>query len=201
MQEHLHSSRALLDCGLFHRDFEPAFLHSFQKDRRFVAAGVGEDRLAAGRQELRYEIGEGGGVLALVQYICGEYQIEGPETLQARFAPVEGGDLRFQVQVRAGIVDRKVEGGLVVVGREHARAPGQRQDGRQSDAAPQLDGVGARKVASCKVACQSEGTGPEFCPVGEPFVAVEVVFVDQVVRRDGMYDAVPSSPELEGGFS
>jgi hypothetical protein len=35
-----------------------------------------------------------------------------------------------------------------VIGREHARAPGERQDGRQSDTAPQLDGVDARKVAS-----------------------------------------------------
>jgi hypothetical protein len=148
MQEHLHSSRALLDRGLFRHVLEPEFLHSFQEHWRFVAAGVGEDRLAAGREELRYENSKGSGVLTFVEDIRGEDQVEGPETLHARFAPLEGRHLRFQIQVRAGVVDRKVEGSLVVIGSEYARAPGQRQDGRQSDAAPQLDGVGTRKVAS-----------------------------------------------------
>ena len=125
----------------------PRSLHSFQEDRRFVAAGVGEDRLATGREELRYEISQSSGVLALVEDVGGENQVEGPDTLYVRFAPVEGGDIRFQVQVRAGVVGGKVEGGLVMVCREYSCAAGERQDGGQPDTAPKLDGTVSRKVA------------------------------------------------------
>jgi hypothetical protein len=30
---------------------------------------------------------------------------------------------------------------------------------------------------------------------------VEIVFIDQLVRRDGMSDAVSLAPDLEGGFN
>src|SRR5215204_5791229 len=58
VQEHLDSPRALLDRGLLCRVLKALLFHSVQKDRRFVAAGVGEDRLAAWREELRDEISE-----------------------------------------------------------------------------------------------------------------------------------------------
>jgi hypothetical protein len=47
---------------------------------------------------------------------------------------------------------------------------------------------------------QGEGARPEFGPVREPLVAVEVFFIDQVVRTDGMGDAVSPVPDLDRGF-
>ncbi len=139
---------------------KPVSPPSLQKDRRFVTAGVGEDRLAAWREQLRYEVGEGGCVLTLVEDVRGEDQVERPDTLYVRFAPVEEGDLRFQVQVSAGVVGREVEGGLVVVRSEDFGALGEREYGGQPDAAPQLDNALAPKISSREVACQRDGAGP-----------------------------------------
>ncbi len=160
MEEHLHSSRRLLDGDLFRCILAPVSLHSFQKDRRFVTAGVDEDRLAPGRKELRYEVGEGRGVLTLVEDVRGEDQAEGSKTRYVRFAPVERGDLRFQVQVRTGIIGREVEGGLVVVRSKDFGALGEREYGGQSDAAPQLDNACTPKIAFREVARQRDGAGP-----------------------------------------
>jgi len=200
VKEHLHASRALLDGGLFRRVHEPESLHSFQEDRGFGTAGVGEDRLAAGREQFRYEVGEGGGVLALVEDVRGENQIEGPKILCFWFAPVEQDRIRFKVQIRADIVGRKVDGGLVVVCRAYPRAAGEREHGGQPNAAPQLDGAGTGKVAFREVTGQGEGAGPEFGPVREPLLAVEVFLVDQVVRADGMGNAVCPATDLDRGF-
>jgi hypothetical protein len=160
VQEHLYTSRRLLDGDLFRCILEPVSLHSFQKDRRFVTAGVGEDRLAAGRKELRYEVSESKGVLTLVEDVSGEDQVERPNTLYVRFAPVEGGDLRFQVQVSADVVGREVEGGLVVVRSEDFGALGVREYSGQPDAAPQLDNARTPKMAFREVARQRDGAGP-----------------------------------------
>jgi len=108
----------LLDGDLFRSVLETLLLHLLQEDRRFVAAGVGDDRFAAGRKELRYEVRQGGGVIALVEDVRREDQVEGPLPPYVRLAPVEDGDLWFQTQVRAGIIGGEVEGGLVVVCRE-----------------------------------------------------------------------------------
>ncbi len=147
MQENLHRFRTLLHRRFLDRVLEPEILHSFQKDWCFVAAGVGEDRLAARREQLRHELGECSGILTLVEDVGGENEVEGPDTLYVRFAPVEEDRIRFQVQVRAGIVGGEVEGGLVVVCREYACAADEREDGGQPDAATKLDGAGTRKVA------------------------------------------------------
>ena len=48
------------------------------------------------------------------------------------------------------------------------------------------------------MAGQGEGAGPEFRPVGQPLVAVEVFLVDQVVRRYGMREAVRDAAYLDG---
>ena len=200
MQENLYRSRALLYRRILCRVLEPASFHSFQKDRRFVATGIGDNRLAAWREEPRYEVSEGGGVLALVENIRSDNQVEGPQTPYVRFAPVEAGDLRFQIKVRAGIEGCEIEGGPVVVCREHSCAAGECRNGGKPDTAPQLDGVPAPQIAPGEVTSQGEGARPEFGPVREPLVAVEVVFVDQVVRRDGMRDAVSRAPGLDRGF-
>ena len=47
---------------------------------------------------------------------------------------------------------------------------------------------------------EDEGARPEFGPVREPLVAVEVFLVDQVVRRDGMRDEIGPVPDLDGGL-
>jgi hypothetical protein len=79
MQEHLHRFRISLDRGLIHRVFEAAFLHRLQKDRGFVAAGVGEDRLAARCEQPGGEVREGRSVTPLVEHVGGEDEVEGAE--------------------------------------------------------------------------------------------------------------------------
>src|SRR5215203_4276971 len=148
VQEHLDSPRALLDRGLLCRVLKALLFHSVQKDRRFVAAGVGEDRLAAWREELRDEISEGRGVLALVQDICGDNELEGAHAPDLRLPPVESEYLRFQIEIRAGVVGRKLQCGLVVVCSQDFGAPGECHSGREPDAAPELDSADTRKVAS-----------------------------------------------------
>jgi hypothetical protein len=200
VQEHLHLTRALLYRRFHCHVFEALFLHLPEEDRRFVTAGVGNGRFATGREQLRHEVSEGGGVLALVEDVCGEDEIEGTDTPYVRFAPVEDGDLWYQTQVRAGIVGSEVEGGLVVVRSKDICAAGEGEDGREPDAASELNGPQTSKVAFGEVTRQGEGAGPEFGPVGEPFVAVEVVLVDQVVRRDGMDDTVRAAPDTYRRF-
>ena len=114
-------------------------LHSFQKDLRFVAAGIGEDRLATGRKQLRYEVGESNCVLTLVEDVRGEDEVEGPHTRYVRLAPVKNRDLWFLVKVSAGVVGCEVEGGLVMVRSKDIGALGEREYGGQPDATPQLD--------------------------------------------------------------
>ena len=160
VQEHLHRSRRLLDGDLLRYILETESLHSFQKDRRFVAAGVGEDRLASGRKQLRYEVSEGRGVLTLVENVRGKDQVEDTNTRYVRPAPVESGDLRLQTQVRTGIIGREVEGGLVVVRSKDFGALGECKYGGQPDAAPQLDNARTPKIACGEVACQRDGAGP-----------------------------------------
>src|SRR5215204_742349 len=160
VEEHLHTSRRLLDGDLFSCILEVASFHSFQGDRRLVTARGGEDRLAAGRKELRYEVSESNCVLTLVEDVRGEDQVEGPHALYVRFAPVEDGDLRFLVQVSAGVVGREVESGLVVVRSKDFGALGEREYGGQPDAAPQLDNARTPKIAFREVARQRDGARP-----------------------------------------
>ena len=182
MEEDLHPSRRLLDGGLFRFILEPVSLHSFQKDPRLVTARVGEDRLTAGREQLWYEAGEGSSIRTLVEDVRGKDQVEGSHTRYVRLAPVESGNLRFLVQVSAGVVGCEVEGGLVVVRSKDIGALGEREYCGQPDAAPQFDNACIPKISFRYVACQREATRPEFGPVREPLIAVEVFLVDQVVR-------------------
>lgn len=200
MQEHFHLSRTLLHHRIFRRILETLLLHRFQEDRSFVSAGVGEDRLAAWREELGYEIRQGRGVLAFVENISGENEVVDAKTPDIRLAPVEHGDLGFPLQVRAGVVGGEVEGGLVVIGREYFRAAGEGDDGGQPHAATQLDGALAGEVSFVEVSRKGDGARPELGPVREPLVAVEVFLVDQIVGGDGMRDAIGPVSDLDRGF-
>ena len=147
MQQHLDPPRALLDRSLFHRILETLPLHSLEEDGRSVTAGVGEDRLATWREQLRYELGEGSGVLTLVEDVRGENEVEGTHTPDVRRAPVEKDRIGFPIQVSAGVVSREVEGRFVMVRREYSRAAGERKDGGKPNATSELDGTGSRKIA------------------------------------------------------
>ena len=89
MQQHLHRPRGLLHRRFLYRIFEPVFLHRVQKNRRFVAARVGEQRLPARRENFRHEVGEGSRVLPLVEYVRGENEVEASQAFDIRGAPVE----------------------------------------------------------------------------------------------------------------
>jgi hypothetical protein len=147
VQEHPHISISLLHSRFHYHGFEALFLHRLEEDRRFVTAGIGEDRLAAGRKQLWYEVSEGGCVLTLVEYVRGKDQVEGPYTRYVRLAPVENRDLRFLVQVSAGVVGCEVEGGLVMVRSKDIGALGEREYGGQPDTAPQFDNERTPKIS------------------------------------------------------
>src|SRR5918997_2645233 len=138
------------------------------------------------QEQLGYQVGEGDGVLVLVEHVGGEDEVERSEVVDVGRAPVEEGRVWFTVQVGAGVVGGEIQGGSVVVRGEYRGAAGEGYDGGQPDAAPELDGAGTGEVARREAAEEGEGAGPQFCPVGEPLVAVEVFLVDQVVRRDGV---------------
>ena len=93
----------MLDGDLLGPIFETLRLYRPEEDGRFVTAGIGEDRLAAGREQPWYEVGEGGRVLTLVEDVRSEDEVELPDTPYVRCAPVEDGDLRFEIQVSAGV--------------------------------------------------------------------------------------------------
>jgi len=166
VKEHRHLPRGLLHRRILYCVLESQSLHRFQEDRRFITSGVGEDHLAAGREELRREIREGGGVLALVEDVRGDNEVEAPHTPDLGLAPVEDGDVWPQAKVRTGVVGRELEGRLVVVRREDLCAAGEGCDGWKSDTAPEFDGASSSKVEGREVTSQGEGARPEFGPVG-----------------------------------
>jgi hypothetical protein len=83
---------------------------------------------------------------------------------------------------------------------EYRGATGEGYDGGQPDAAPELDGAGTGEVARREVAGEGECARPQFRPVGEPLVAVEVFLVDQVVRRDGVREPISYVANLDCRF-
>ena len=137
----------MLDGDLFRRIFVALLLHRPKEDWRFVTAGVSEDRLTTGREQLWYEVGEGSNILTLVEDVRGENQVKGFHTRYLRLAPLENRDLRFSFEVREGIVGCEIEGGLVVVRSKYFGALGKRKYGGQPDAAPQLDNARIPKIS------------------------------------------------------
>jgi len=97
-------------------------------------------------------------------------------------------------------VDREVEGGFVVVGREDFRATREGGDGGEPDAAAELDGAPAGQVFAREEAGQGDRARPQLGPVREPLVALEISLVYEGVGRGGVQDAVGSIPDLDDGF-
>jgi hypothetical protein len=121
------------------RVLESPMLHQLEKRRRFLAPGIGEDGLAVRREQFWDELHEDWSVPPLVEYVGGEGEIESSETFRIRRMPVEERGLGRALQVRPGVVGGEIEGGLVVVGREHSCAASEGDDGREPDAAAELD--------------------------------------------------------------
>ena len=87
-----------------------------------------------------------------------------------------------------------------MVGRENLRAAGAGDDAREPDTAAELDGALASKVFARQVPRQGDRARPELGPVRELFVALEVLLVQEGVRRGGVEDAVGSAPDLDEEF-
>jgi hypothetical protein len=94
----------------------------------------------------------------------------------------------------------EIEGGLVVVGRENFCAASEGDDGREPDTAAELDDTLAGKVFPRQVARQGDSARPELCPVRQPFVTLEVLLVQEGVRRGGMEYTVGPFSDLDEGF-
>ncbi len=200
MHQHLYPSPALLHHHVLRLVLETPFLHQLEKQRRVLAPGVGEDGLAARREQSGDEVCEGRGVPPLVEHVGGEDEAECSEALRMRRVPVEERGLRLAAQVRPGVVGGEIEGGLVVVRRENFCAASEGDDGREPDAAAELDGAPAGQVFLRQVPRQADSARPELGPVREPLVALEVLLVQEGVRRGGMKDAVGSATDLDYGF-
>jgi hypothetical protein len=199
---HKHSNLppALLHQLVLRCVFESPLLHQLEKQRRILAPGVGEDGLAVRCEQRRDEIREGRGVSPLVEYVGGEDEIESSETFRIRRVPVEECGLRFTPQVRPGVVGGKIEGGLVVVGRETFGAASEGDDGREPDTTAELDGTLAGQVFVRQILRQGDSARPELCPVRQPFVTLEVPLVQEGVRRGGVEDGVGPFSDLDEGF-
>jgi hypothetical protein len=200
VHQHPDPSPALLHHYALRRVLEPPLPHQLEEQRRVLAPGVGEDGLAARREQLGHEIREGRSAPSLVEHVGGENQVEGPEPLHVGRVPVEERGLRFPAQVRPGVVDREVEGGFVVVSRENFCATREGGEGGEPDAAAELDGAPAGQVSARERAGQGDRARPEVGPVGEPLVALEISLVYEGVGRGGVQDAVGFVYDLDDGF-
>jgi hypothetical protein len=200
VHQHPDLSTALLHHHALRRVLEPALLHQPEEQRRVLAPGVGEDRLTARREQLRHEIREKRDAPPLVEHVGGEDEVEGPEPLHVGRVPVEERGFRFPAQVRLSVVDREVEGGFVVVGREYSCAACEGGDGGEPDAAAELDGAPAGQVFARERAGQGDRARPELGPVREPLVALEISLFYEGVGRGGAQDAVGSIPVPNDGF-
>ncbi len=200
MHQHPDPSPALLHHYALRRVLEPPLPHQLEEQRRVLAPGVGEDGLAARREQRGDDIREGRNAPPLVEHVGGEDEVEGPEPLHVGRVPVEERGLRLPAQVRPSVVDREVEGGFVVVGRENSCAAREGDDGGEPDAAAELDGAPAGQVFAREDAGQGDRARPELGPVREPLVALEISLVYEGVGRGGVQDAVGFVYDLDDGF-
>jgi hypothetical protein len=129
MDQNPHSLSALLHFHALRRVLESPSLHQLHKRRRVVAARVGENGLAARREQRGDEVAQSRDAARLVEHVGGENEVEGTEAFRLRRVPVEERGLRLPAEVGPGVIERKIEGGLVVVGRENLRAAGEGCDG------------------------------------------------------------------------
>ena len=97
-------------------------------------------------------------------------------------------------------MDREVEGGFVVVGRDNFCATREGCDGGEPEAAAELEGAPAAQVFARERAGQGDRARPELGPVGEPLVALEISLVYEGVGRGGVQDAVGFVRDLDDGL-
>ena len=183
MHQHPDLPPSLLHQHIFSCVFESPLLHQLEKQGRVLAPRVGEDGLTARREQPGYEIREGRGVAPFVEHVGGQDEVGGPEVFSIRRAPVDERGLRLAAQVRPGIMEGEVEGSLVVVGSENISPASEGDDGGKPDAAAELDGAPVGQVFARDVARQGDSARPELGPVREPLVALEVLLVQEGVRR------------------
>jgi hypothetical protein len=193
-------SPTLFHPHLLRRDLEPLLPHQLEKGGRLPALRVGEESLATGCEQPGGEIRECRSVHSLVEHVGGESEVEGPEVLRLRRVPVEERGSRRPTQVRPGVVDREVQGCFVVIGSEDLRAAREGCDGRESDAAAELDGTPAGQILAREVSRQGDRARPELGPVREPLVALEISIVYEGVGGGGVQDAVTFISDLYDGL-
>jgi hypothetical protein len=191
---------ALLHQHVLRCIFESPLLHQLEKQRRILAPGIGEDGLTARLEQFWDEISEDRSVPPLVENVGSEDEIKRSETFRIRCVPVEERGFRLVAQVRPGVVGGEIEGGLVVVRRENFRAASEGDDGREPDTAAELDGMLAGQIFARQILRQGDSARPEFCPVREPFVTLEVFLAQESVRRGGVEDTVGPFSDLDEGF-
>jgi hypothetical protein len=118
----------LLHFHTLRRALEPTVFHPLQEHRCVVAPGVGENDLAALCEQLGDEVRQGRDVAGLVEHVGGENEVEGSEVFRVRRVPVQVRSRRLSAEVRPGVIERKSEGCLVVVGSEDLRAGAEGRD-------------------------------------------------------------------------
>jgi hypothetical protein len=116
MDQDPNSPPSLLHFHALRRVLESTVFHKLEEHRCFVAPGVSENDLAARCEQLGDEARQGRDVPGLVEHVGGDNEVEGSEVLRVRRVPVEVRNLRLSAELGEGVVERKIEGRLVVVG-------------------------------------------------------------------------------------
>ena len=154
-----------------------------EEERGVGPPRVGDQRLAARREEAGEQGGEGHPVALLVEQVGAHHEVVGGGVGQGRrwVGPVDQHGRHVHARLGGVGVD---EGQRlpVPVGRQRLGAAERGDDRGEADAAAQLDHPAAGEVAAGELAREDPGAGPELRPVGQPLVARVVVLVDQVLR-------------------
>lgn len=169
----------LNDRNLRRRDDESRRPHLLDENFTSGTAWVCEEDLPVFREEFRYETGERGDVAPFVEYVGGEDEIEGFESVRFRVMPVEEPGLYSLPGVLLRVVRREVERGCVVVGGGYVRAARRRDDGRKPDAATEFYGTFSGQVELREVFSKPQRARPEVGPVRDAFVAGELALVEE----------------------
>jgi hypothetical protein len=119
----------LLHFHALRRPLEPTVFHQLQEHRCVAAPGISENDLASRCEQLGDEARQGRDVPGLVEHVGGENEVEGSEVFRVRRVPVEVRSPRLSAEVGQGVMERKIEGCLVVVGSEDLRTGVEGSDG------------------------------------------------------------------------
>lgn len=191
MYQHRHITLPGTDERLLRRHSKPPLLHLREKSGRGKAPRIGYQGTGVRLQKLRDQASEQRAVAALVEYVCGVDDVKGALKLpEPRLAPIQKARLRLPSQIDPGVVQRKVQGGLVVVRRQRVGTAFERGDRRQTDPAPQLDHPLARERLPREAPGEGRSARPELGPVGKTLVTSKLFFIEERISRDGMGDGV-----------